>query len=201
MKSMDYKSKAEEVESFWKNVWAQYKMPIILVLMALIVLLCFNLGQKHSEVTKEPTMHTVSDTSPKEIQKYFHMSDGEAKDVSHRIEVAKTQAPTYRYITYTQDAADSKAHDYAKQQHADNVVKTTKDITPADRKAGDPEVVENNYYAINMAKKHDIKVGVAVIDDKTAAEVSYRNRDIEYSVYTDGHNVSGGSVQVTVAKW
>lgn len=155
---------------------------------------------------KAPEIHTVPAISQKALQPYFpNSSKSEVKDIERRIITTKeNKAPTHTYITYTQQAADAQAQRYAKQDKADKVIKQTseKDVIDEKGKPTGDKIIQNDYYAINMNRKHDIKVGVAVVDDKKYATLSYRNRDIEYGVmHNPDTKKTGVSVAVTVAKW
>lgn len=109
-------------------------------------------------------------------------------------------------------AADEKAQGYAINSKADKIVKTTSLVPACDAGQQDCSVVttpttpttlyENNYYAINMERKHKIAAGVMSVDGKAYAAVSYTNRDVTATAYTDDFKgINGGSVMYTVAKW
>lgn len=114
-----------------------------------------------------------------------------------------------RYVTATEQQGDDIARKTAEHERADYVVKQ-RDTAPAivaptddskGNKGQQTTVYNNTYYAVHQEKKHDIKAGVAVVDDKAAAVVTYRNRELSYSVYTDGHKATGAAVQYTICKW
>lgn len=113
------------------------------------------------------------------------------------------------YVTATEQQGDDIAQQTALHERADYVVKQH-DTAPAivatddskDKDKGQQTTVYNNtYYAVHQEKKHDIKAGVAVVDNKAAAVITYRNREMSYSVYTDGHRAAGAAVQYTICKW
>lgn len=113
------------------------------------------------------------------------------------------------YVTATEQQGDDIARKTAEHERADYVVKQ-RDTAPAivaptddskGNKGQQTTVYNNTYYAVHQEKKHDIKAGVAVVDDKAAAVVTYRNRELSYSVYTDGHKATGAAVQYTICKW
>lgn len=116
----------------------------------------------------------------------------------------------WHYVTATEQQGDDIARKTAERERADYVVKQ-QDMAPAivaptndskgDDKGQQTTVYNNTYYAVHQEKKHDIKAGVAVVDDKAAAVVTYRNRELSYSVYTDGHKATGAAVQYTICKW
>ena len=114
------------------------------------------------------------------------------------------------YVTATEQQGDDIARKTAEHERADYVVKQRDTapaiVTPTDDSKGEDKgqqttVYNNTYYAVHQEKKHDIKAGVAVVDDKAAAVVTYRNRELSYSVYTDGHKATGAAVQYTICKW
>jgi hypothetical protein len=181
-----------------KEIWAQYKLPIITVIAVMLVIAGFLLF-KHNE--RCPEITTVPGTSASQLRVSDpKLSPGDARDISHRIDtVTRTQPPTVQYFTVSQAAADSKAQEIAKADGADKVIKTAKEV-PVE--GSDKPVIQNDYYAITMNRKHDIKVGAAVIDSKAYASVSYRNRDVEYTAYYNPATQQGGAgISVTVAKW
>lgn len=154
----------------------------------------------------EPAVVQIPSVSERNIKEAFPKStSSEVKEIEKQI--IKTQdvkAPEYHYYTITQEAGDKEARQYAAKEKADKVVKTTEEIPVKDEKGRETEqkVIENNYYGINLNRKHDIKLGAAAIDDDPYVSLSYRNRDVEYTVYkkTNG-NKYGAGISVTVAKW
>lgn len=119
----------------------------------------------------------------------------------------------FQKITKTEAEGDKIAENFAAKNHADYIVKEKNDIPQiienkdknrAENKPEETKIYTNNYYAVSQEKKHDIKAGIAVIDDKANAVLTYRNRDVSYSLYTDGNKdkiIKGAAVQVTLAKW
>lgn len=133
--------------------------------------------------------------------------DGKAQEAALKKVGVEIQDKPRHYVTATEQQGDDIAEQTAKHEGADYVVKQ-QDTAPAivaptdDSGRGQQTTVYNNtYYAVHQEKKHDIKAGVAVVDDKAAAVVTYRNRELSYSVYTDGHKATGVAVQYTVCKW
>ena len=182
--------------------------------IALIALLVVALGVTaylwYQEKNKPPEVVKVPDTTVSSLSTAFpHETQSTLKDMNHQIERAKnTQAPQYHYYTYNQESADRQAQTYAKQQKADKVVKTsvTKQLpdiqNPDGTKTPGQQVVENDYYAINLNRKHDIKAGAAVVDGTAYVEVSYRNRDVELQAFYSPEKQTGGAgIKYTVAKW
>ncbi len=152
----------------------------------------------------EPEITEVPSISSKEIKSYFPMeSEATVKDMARQMARAKEkQAPQYHYYTITQKEADAKAKEYAKAQKADKVVKESREVAIKDDAGNKTSVIENDYYAINMERKHRIKTGVAVVDDDTYIKVAYQNQDVEYEVYHSPQTgKTGVGVEVTIAKW
>ncbi len=153
----------------------------------------------------EPEIVRVpADISTKEVKKYFPMeSEATVKDITHQMErVKEKQAPQYHYYTITQKEADTKVKEYARAQKADKVVKESKKVIIKDDDGNKTSVVENDYYAINLERKHKIKAGAAVVGDEAYIKASYQNRDIEYEVYHSPQTgKTGVGVEVTITKW
>lgn len=133
-------------------------------------------------------------------------ADDKAQEAALKKVSIEIQDRPRHYVTATEQQGDDIARKTAEHERADYVVKQ-QDTAPAivaptdDGKGQQTTVYNNTYYAVHQEKKHDIKAGVAVVDDKAAAVVTYRNRELSYSVYTDGHKATGAAVQYTVCKW
>ena len=195
-----------------RNYVVEHKKAAVIAIVC-ITLLCIVLAFKgcKEESAKAPEVTPVHSTTPQALQEYFpNMSKADAKDTSRLIEHAQQQAPTYQYFTNTQQAADRQAQAYASRDKADKLIKTTTAVPVIDSAAAKSkdngqhaaEVIQNNYYAIQQQRKHEVKAGAAVIDQKVYGELSYRNRDVEYSVYCDTSGQHyGAGVQYTIAKW
>lgn len=194
-----------------RNYVTEHKKAAVIA-MVCAVLLCIVLAFKGcKEEAKAPEVTPVHSTTPTALQEYFpNMSKSDAKDTSRLINHAQQQAPTHQYFTTTQQAADRQAQAYAARDKADKLIKTTTAVPVIDSAAAKSkdngqhaaEVIQNNYYAIQQNRKHEIKAGAAVIDSKVYGELSYRNRDVEYSVYCDTSvQHYGAGIQYTVAKW
>lgn len=153
-----------------------------------------------------PEINTVPQITQKNLAPYFPLSTkAEVRDIEHHIiKTRDTQPPTHTYVTYTQEAADAQAQRYAKKEKADKVIKQTSEKDIIDEK-GEPtgqKTIQNDYYAINMNRKHDIKVGAAAVGGDMYATASYRNRDVQYEAfYSPKTKEVGGAVSLTVAKW
>ena len=135
--------------------------------------------------------------------------DGKAQEAALKKVGIEIQDKPRHYVTTTEQQGDDIARQTAAKEGADYVVKQH-DTAPAivatddskDKDKGQQTTVYNNtYYAVHQEKKHDIKAGVAVVDNKAAAVIMYRNREMSYSVYTDGHRATGAAVQYTICKW
>lgn len=171
---------------------------IIVVLIAALIRLAF------FKKMPEPEIVTVPDISQQSLQTYFPMeTKATIKDMAHQIQRAKeTQAPQYHYYTVTQQEADNKAKEYGKIQKADKIVKETHEVEVKDDKGDKTHVIENDYYAINLERKHRIKAGAAMIDHDAYMTIGYQNRDVEYKAYySPSAKKAGAGIEVTIAKW
>ena len=171
---------------------------IIVVLIAALIRLTF------FKKIPEPEIITVPEVSQKNLQQYFPMeTKATVKDMTHQIQRAKeTQTPQYHYYTATQQEADNKAKEYGNVQKADKIVKETHKVEVKDDNGNKTHVIENDYYAINLERKHRIKTGAAMIDHDAYVTVGYQNRDVEYKAYyAPTANKAGVGVEVTIAKW
>lgn len=135
---------------------------------------------------------------------------GKAQEAALKKVGVEMQDRPRHYVTATEQQGDDIAIKTAERERADYVVKQRDTapaiVAPTDDSKGEDKgqqttVYNNTYYAVHQEKKHDIKAGVAVVDDKAAAVVTYRNRELSYSVYTDGHKATGAAVQYTICKW
>ena len=175
---------------------------VAVILLALFA--CYRVYKVYFD--KAPEVVTVPDISQESIQTAFPTSSkSEVKDITHQIErVREVQVPSYRWYSTNQAAADNRAQQYEKQDKADKVVKTTVEKTVKDENGKDTEqkVIENDYYAIQLERKHKIKMGAAVVDDDHYVTLSYQNRKIEYELYYSPDTQKyGAGVSYTVAQW
>lgn len=136
--------------------------------------------------------------------------DSKAQEAALKKVGIEIQDRPRHYVTATEQQGDDIAIKTAERERADYVVKQRDTapaiVAPTDDSKGEDKgqqttVYNNTYYAVHQENKHDIKAGVAVVDDKAAAVVTYRNRELSYSVYTDGHKATGAAVQYTICKW
>lgn len=192
---------------YFTSYWKYIKIGLIAIVAIAFVWLAYSWYQ---EKNKPPEVVKVPDTTVSSLSTAFpHETQSTLKDMNHQIERAKdTQAPQYHFYTYNQEQADHQAQSYAKQQKADKVVKTsvTKQMpdiqNPDGSKTPGQQIVENDYYAINLNRKHDVKAGAAVVDGTSYVEVSYRNRDVELQAFYSPEKQTGGAgIKYTVAKW
>lgn len=151
-----------------------------------------------------PEVVTVPEVTEQNLRQYFPMeSRATVKDMTHQIQRAKaTQVPEYHYYTVTQKEADTKAQEYGKKQKADKIIKETHETKIKDDEGKETSVIENDYYAINLERKHKIKAGAAMIDHDAYVTIGYQNRDVEYKAYySPSAQKAGAGVEVTIAKW
>ena len=172
---------------------------IVVILTVALIIGRLHVSQKKPDIVNVPAITTQN------LQPYFPMeSESTVKNISKQITYAKeNKAPQYHYYTTTQEAADQEAQKYAQQQKADKVVKETHKVeVETDTRETEPKVIENNYYAISLERKHRIKVGAATVDGDTYIKAAYQNRDIEYELY---HSPKTGAIgigaEVTIVKW
>lgn len=173
------------------------------ILLLFLIVFSFMYYKNHKT---EPEIITVPSTNVPDIKSFFPKeTNSTIKDLSNQTTRAKkTQAPIYKYYTITQEAADKKAQEYANSQKVDKVVKETrkKEIIDSDTNLGQNKVIENNYYGINLERKHKIKAGAAIIDNSQYISVSYQNRKMEYTAYANPNdNKYGVGVSYTIAQW
>lgn len=181
--------------------WFYFAAVFILILL---IFLLFNSCKKEK---KEPDIHVPVysfDTS-------FETRKQADNDLKKQGIIIKDRP--FQTVTKTEAEGDKIAEDFAAENHADYVIKEKNDIpqiienkdkSRAENKPEETKIYTNNYYAVSQEKKHDIKAGIAVIDDKANAVLTYRNRDVSYSLYTDGNKdkiIKGAAIQVTLAKW
>jgi hypothetical protein len=173
---------------------------LLLVAIAIIALIAF-----WPRKTEAPEVVHVPEITTQALQQAMpDLSKSEVKDTAHQIQRAKeTQAPQYHYYTYTQAAADKQAQEYAEKDKADKLVKETKEVEVKNEETGETsKVIENDYYAINLERKHRIKAGAAMIDKTAYISLGYQNRDVEYKIYYAPEKKEvGAGIEVTIAKW
>lgn len=180
--------------------------PIIIVLLT-IVFWTFMYVINTNTNKKPPDITEVPSTNIQDIRESLpEASESEIKDVTKRIQKTKEEsAPTYHYYTRSQEDADKKAQEYAQKQGADKVLKDTKtrEIEGTGKETNKKDsIIENNYYALNMERKHNISVGSMYVDHNSYVTASYKNRDVTYTaLYGVNNHKVGVGVSVTVAKW
>lgn len=185
------------------------KIVLVAVVVSLVIVGALVWSQRQqaqdAQQVNVPLYTLDTDFSTENVQKAEQAQEAALKKVGVEI-----QDRPRHYVTTIEQQADDIARQTAAKEGADYVVKQH-DTAPAivaptdngkDKDKGQQTTVYNNtYYAVHQEKKHDIKAGVAVVDDKAAAIVTYRNRELSYSVYTDGHKATGAAVQYTICKW
>lgn len=182
------------------------KIVLVVIVVSLVIVGALVWHQRQqaqdAQQVNVPLYTLDTDFSTDNAQKAEQAQEAALKKVGVEI-----QDKPRRYVTATEQQGDDIAEQMAAKEGAAYVVKQ-KDTAPAivaptdDSGKGQQTTVYNNtYYAVHQEKKHDIKAGVAVVDKKAAAVVTYRNREMSYSVYTDGHRATGAAVQYTICKW
>jgi hypothetical protein len=185
------------------------KIVLVAVVVSLVIVGALVWSQRQqaqdAQQVNVPLYTLDTDFSTENVQKAEQAQEAALKKVGVEI-----QDRPRHYVTTIEQQADDIARQTAERERADYVVKQ-QDMAPAivaptndskgDDKGQQTTVYNNTYYAVHQEKKHDIKAGVAVVDDKAAAVVTYRNRELSYSVYTDGHKATGAAVQYTICKW
>jgi hypothetical protein len=189
-----------------------YWLPIVASII-LIVAAIFFFYKANVSNNKAPEIVTVPATDTKTLEQYFpEKSKSEIKDISRHIEKTSTLAPQYHYFTTTVGEADKMAQQYAKRDNADKIIKTSEQVEVKDDSDTSKDnsgalnnkstIQENNYYAIQMERKHKIQLGVARIDDGNYASITYQNRQMSYTGYYDWENKrAGAGISYTVSKW
>lgn len=179
------------------------QIAISIVAVITVCIACFIGGRmtmthKGTETVTKPVV--VTDTTTREVREAMPGANNTTvKDVSRQIErTVERDAPRQEWYTTTQERADAKAEELRARDKGDVLLKETT-TKPVDEKTN---VIENKYYSVSTARKHDIKVGGAAIDGKGYVTAGYRNRDVTYTAYYDPvHHSGGAGVSVVVAKW
>lgn len=200
------KEEVGEKEREKKSMEEKKKMMMRVAAVLLVILIAYCGFMMGSKLGTKPEIIEVPNTTPNQLKVYFPMeSQSTLEDMSHQIQRAKEkQAPTYQYYTTTQKAADEKAQQLAKSQKADKVIKnTTKEpVLDETGKQTSDSVIRNDYYAINLERKHKVKAGSAVIGGEPYVSIGYQNRDVEYKAYYNPKKqIAGVGIEVTIAKW
>lgn len=154
----------------------------------------------HKETSKAPDPVIVTNTTTREVREAMPgANDTTVKDVSRQIErVTEREAPRQEWYSTDQQSANKKAETFRSRDNGDVLLKETA-TKPVDEKTN---IIENKYYSVSTARKHDIQLGGAAIDGKGYVTAGYRNRDVTYTAYYDPvHKAGGAGVSVVVAKW
>ena len=183
-----------------QNIYIAAAIIIVILIAVITGMICYKIGISH-KVENAPEIVTMPQAGSDNIKKAMpSASKSEVKDIEHRItRVTETAVPKYEFYTVDTEKADSIAKDYAKEDKADKVIKTTDEVKI---NGSDNKIIENKYYAINMNRKHDIKAGGAYVNDTGYVTLSYRNRQIEYTGFYNPALKSGGAgISYVIAKW
>ena len=202
------------------------KLFIVLQFIIIIALGYFLFNNKIGQ--KPPEVIEVPNTNPNTLNQYipsnYDMTKNDIDRLSRKIdEVTRYQAPQYHYYTYSEEVADETAQEYAKKDKADFVIKNKEQVKILDgaskkdqekisniintkeeeqKKNKQDNIIENNYYAISLERKHSIELGAKYIDNTAYVATSYRNRDVRYEVvYSPDKNKWGAGISYTIAKW
>ena len=193
------------VKTFFYKYWPYIGAAFVVVCFILLALFHVEHSKKQDTVQQEtPTYtyenHTFFPLNQTAEKKAENMTRNDVKDISHRIEyVERQEKPTTVFYADSQQEADKKAEMIKKQDNPKAVIVKQEEAPKETEKA---KIYTNNYYAIDMNRKHDIKVGAAYVDDTTYISATYRNRDVSYTgFYSPEKHKGGAGVSVTVAKW
>lgn len=170
-----------------------------IALVVLAIAVCW-LGYEYYCHTKSiPKVTNVPQVTTQDIEKAApQMTQRDAERTTRIIERTTTkEAPVEHWYAVSMKDSDDKAQTVAKEQKADTVIKHVEE-KPIE--GSDNKVIEADYYGINLERKHRIKAGAAVINDKPYGSLTYQNRDLEYTAYI-GQDECGAGIQYTIAKW
>ena len=207
----------EKLKEWFKKLFTFCKTHFHLVIGLLLIALIWVTGifiyashKKAPEVN--PVIHTVysQQNAPMAQDTVLDAAKANSKTISTRdandiarlaTRSASSEKPYAHSITTDVAVADTQAKEIAKDHKASMVIKQTSE----DKQASNDkiQVQDNNYYIIQQERKHAISVGPSVDVDshKVDAAISYRNRNVTYTVVTDGHSVDNVTVQYQVARW
>lgn len=188
------------------------KKKIIIVCSTLLIIILSVFAFAFNHFHKYETVKQVTTTSktvlPSDVKTAFSVngksiSDSDAKTISNNIKRTTEQsAPKHEYYTVDDKQADAQAHEFAKQDKADALIKTQDKQVVVDNKGNTTNVCDNKYYAISAERKNRVAVGVADVDNKAYATVAYTHDRVTAQVYSkDFRGIDGASVMYTVAKW
>lgn len=179
------------------------KKKIAIIVIVAVITVCiscviYKMTHKEAETQRDPVI--VTNTTTREIREAIPgVNDTTVKDVSRQIErTVERDAPRQEWYDVSQESADTKAEEYRARDKGDVLLKETAS-KPVDEKTS---IIENKYYSVSTARKHDIQVGGAAIDGRGYITAGYRNRDVTYTAFYDPIDKKGGAgVSVVVAKW
>ena len=173
---------------------------IVIVAVITVCISCIIYKVSHKEVETQRDPIVVTNTTTREIREAIPAAnDTTVKDVSHQIErVTEREAPHQEWYSTDQQSANKKAETFRSRDNGDVLLKETA-TKPVDEKTN---IIENKYYSVSTARKHDIQLGGAAIDGDAYITAGYRNRDVTYTAFYDPVKKTGGAgVSVVVAKW
>ena len=195
----------DTLKTFFYKYWRYIGAAFVVVCFILLALFHVEHSKQVEQERQETPVYSydgqtffpMNQTAEKKAE---NMTRNDVKDISHRIEyVERREKPTAVYYADSQQEADRKAEMISKQENPKAVIVKQEEAPKETEKA---KIYQNNYYSINMNRKHDIKVGAAYVDDTTYISATYRNRDISYTgFYSPEKHKGGAGVSVTVAKW
>lgn len=154
----------------------------------------------HKETSKAPDPVIVTNTTTREVREAIPAAnDTTVKDVSRQIErVTEREAPRQEWYSTDQQSANKKAETFHSRDNGDVLLKETA-TKPVDEKTN---IIENKYYSVSTARKHEVQIGGAAVDGNAYVTAGYRNRDVTYTAFYDPVKKAGGAgVSVVVAKW
>jgi hypothetical protein len=149
---------------------------------------------------KKPEITRVNSTSPFNLT-MPGINKKETVELSSRINKrAAETAPDYEGFTDNQKDSDFIVNEEARKVNKpDKIIKTTEQIT-SNNKSEKVNLYQNKYYGINLNKRHSVSVGGAYINSEPYASVSYRNREITYSVYGNDKHYGVG-INYNIKSW
>lgn len=179
------------------------KKKIAIIVIVAVITVCiscviYKMTHKEAETQRDPVI--VTNTTTREIREAIPgANDTTVKDVSRQIErVTEREAPRQEWYSTDQQSANKKAETFHSRDNGDVLLKETA-MKPVDEKTN---IIENKYYSVSTARKHDIQVGGATIGGNAYITAGYRNRDVTYTAFYDPVKKTGGAgVSVVVTKW
>lgn len=206
-----------KVRTFTKNLFmfvsSHRKLVLGLTVMALILIVSVFIYVNNKKSTEvNPVIYTTYSDPGAELAPYIVLdaakangktiSNNDANDIARLINrSASSEKPYAHSITTDKTIADAQAGEIAKDSKADLIIKQTSENKQASNDKINMQ--DNNYYIIQQERKHSVAVGPSIDVDshKVDVAVSYRNRNVTYTVATDGHSVDNITVQYQIVRW